>query len=95
MYTRHSEIKMGQVVALPPERKGETVQLLGQGGDHKVTYCEAGKEPVSVPSHEFFGLFRQASPTEIAAFQAAASPQRAPKEPAATKDAPKEPAPAK
>lgn len=89
MYTRHSEIKMGQAVALPPERKGETVRLLGQGGDHKVTYCEAGKDPVSVPSHEFFGLFREAFPSEIAAFEEAAAPKAA-----ATKE-PKEPAPAK
>lgn len=86
MYTQHCETKMGQLV---PVENGPTVQLLGQGGDHKVTFIGAGDAaPSTMPSSEFFATHRQAYPAEIEAFEKkAAKPARAAaaeKEPAKT-----------
>jgi hypothetical protein len=50
---------------LVPVEDGPTVQLLSQDGNHNCTYFVAGEPPVTIPSHEFFAQFREATPDEI------------------------------
>lgn len=43
------------------------VMLLSQNADHTVTYGATGEAPVTVPSHQFFTDFREATAAEITA----------------------------
>lgn len=76
MWTRHSEWNANGPLQGPKvlEEEGPTVRLLSQGGDHQVTFVTGDGQVGKLPSHIFFGTFREATPDEIDDF----APREAP-----------------
>lgn len=86
MYRQHSRFTGRPDAPFVPltekDPPAKTVKLLQQTGEGKVIYVDADGEEASVPSHEFFGAFRDASQAEAAEFEKAPAhkPAKAPKE---------------
>lgn len=75
MYTQHSKFTGRADAPFIPltdrDPPPKVVKLLQQTGEGKVVYIDADGEENSVPSHEFFGAFRDATQAEISTFDKA------------------------
>lgn len=61
MYTQHSELKGGRVVAV---ENGPTVKLTQQTQDHRALFVDTDGEEFALPASEFFQCYREATAAE-------------------------------